>query len=179
MDKNSGAYFWFNTLDQSTQWVDNSVTGEVSSEFKDFVLDEAVVASAAANDSADAKMASEAPAKSPRTESKNDFADEKGAPTDENEEKFGEASTKGSVRSSREEKEATSASESSKPSLNRSRTSPEDLCDAKHDDAAASGSRKLATSQSVDAIDMAGDGSAADKDTEPTASGQDDLQEEE
>lgn len=178
MDKTSGAYFWFNTLDQSTQWVDNSVTGEVSSEFKDFVLDEAVVASATANDSADAKLSSEAPAKSPRAESKNDVADEKGAASDENEEKLSGTSIKGSTRSSREEKEA-SASDLAKPSLNRARTSPEDLGDAKNDDDAVSGSRKLATSQSADAIDTTAGESAADKDTEPTASGQDDLQEEE
>ncbi len=39
IDKNNGAYFWFNTFDQSSQWVDASTTGEITTQFKDFVLD--------------------------------------------------------------------------------------------------------------------------------------------
>lgn len=47
IDKSNGAYFWFNTFDQSTQWIDNTTCGEISNEFKDIVLNDSLTAAAA------------------------------------------------------------------------------------------------------------------------------------
>lgn len=167
IDKSNGAYFWFNTFDQSTQWVDNTTCGEISNEFKDFVLDESLTASAAAVTLGEAS--DNVPMSKDETKQSNSGddtkADSKSTCLDEPEQDLNgdkessPKSTKSSklyfVEAEAKDSDETFAQEDkdSKPSLFHSYTSPNELmtgADVEEDNVA---SKKLEVSKSASAID--------------------------